>query len=118
MILSKAGIIELAASIMVFTIILTSLGLMTERNRASNDSIKMWELCGVTDRTQAFIQNCAYVDSNSDNIYPIIDAKKTMILDENSTTIKLGDSGAMFQFPTLVLRIDRLSIIVLKVMEK
>lgn len=116
--LSKAGIVELAASLMVFTMILTSLGLIMERNRTSNDSIKMWEICGITDRAQAFILDCAYVDPASGNIYPIIDAKKSLTLDENSTTIKLGDSDTMFQFPTLVLRFDKLSIIELKVAEK
>lgn len=116
--MSKAGIIEVAASIMVFTVILTSLGVMMERNRASNDSIKMWEICGITDRVQAFIQNRAYVDPDSGNIYPIIDAEKSLTLDENSATIKLGDSDIMFKFPTPVLRSDGLSIITLKVVEK
>lgn len=116
--LSKAGVMELAASIMVFSIILAGLGFITTRERASNDSIKIWQTCGVTDRAQAFILNCAYVDPNSGNIYPIIDAEKNMICSANSSVVKLGDYGTIFQFPALALRADDLSIITLNVVEK
>jgi len=113
--LSRAGTVELAASIIVFAVIITNLVLVMGHYATQNHSIKMLEIENPTDIVQAFIENHAYMDPNSGNTYHIISYERNLTFNEDLNANHLRDVSFTLHLPILIFSDNLFSISVVEI---
>lgn len=104
--MSRAGTVELAASIIVFTVIIANLILVTGRYAARNRSIEVPETENPVDLIQAFTASHAYMDPNSGNMYYTISCEKNLALSNHH----LRGFSHTLHFPILIFNDNQFSV--------